>query len=467
MLKRFIASALAVLMVMGPAYALSDGQIPTKIPTPWASSAANPTFVRTIPIPSQVGITNCAASFTDGFPILTFTPASAGGCPPFGADMNGILQIITQWERWNQAGGQTNYDAGFSSNIGGYPKGAILGNANTVGCFWISTIENNLSNPDASGAGWTPACPGPGGAVGGNSTGSANAQVVAATPFILQKGVIISFVAGFTNTGATTFNINSTGAISVVKQVPGSGTQPLVGNEIQVNTIVVAAYDGTKWELIGGGGGGGGGSSFIGVSSSAATGTANALTFTTTPFTLQTGSLVVFFPGATNTGPTTLAINGAAPVAIKRKTPTGLVPFVGGELLAFLAAIASFDGTQYQLEDPGAVAYTNLADQNITGGANVTSLANGAGTVNVDCGLRPLQYVPNVGAFTINAPANDGSCILNIENGVGASATVSFGGGFTVGANTGDPIDNVNGHKFTVSIWKIHGVASYSIRALQ
>ena len=191
MLKRFLAPVLALLLAAGPAFGLSDGQIPTKTPTPWANSAANPTYVRTIPIPSQIGIQNCAASWTDGFPPQTFTPASAGGCPPFGQDFNGVLQVISQWLRWSQAGGQVNYDSSFSSSIGGYPKGAILGNATTVGCFWISTVDNNLSNPDAAGAGWTPACPGPGEAVGGTSTGSGGRTWQSITcgsfPYVINK----------------------------------------------------------------------------------------------------------------------------------------------------------------------------------------------------------------------------------------------------------------------------------------
>ena len=46
---------------MAPALALQDSQIPAKVPVPWGSTAASPTYIRTIPIPSQIGITNCAA----------------------------------------------------------------------------------------------------------------------------------------------------------------------------------------------------------------------------------------------------------------------------------------------------------------------------------------------------------------------------------------------------------------------
>jgi len=55
------------------------------------------------PQASQIGITNCAASLTDGFPPLTFVPVAQGGCPPFGSDFNGILRQITQWSQWMQA----------------------------------------------------------------------------------------------------------------------------------------------------------------------------------------------------------------------------------------------------------------------------------------------------------------------------------------------------------------------------
>jgi hypothetical protein len=39
--------------------------------------------------------------------------------------------------------------------------------------------------------------------------------------------------------------------------------------------------------------------------------------------------------------------------------------------------------------------------------------------------------------------------------------------GFTVGSNVGDALTTTNGNKFTISIWRIHGIASYTIKALQ
>ena len=57
-------------------------QIPVKVSTVWAANASG-TYVHQVPIPSQQGVTPGAASFTDGFPPLTFVAGVAGGIPPF------------------------------------------------------------------------------------------------------------------------------------------------------------------------------------------------------------------------------------------------------------------------------------------------------------------------------------------------------------------------------------------------
>ena len=118
------------------------------------ANAAGAGYIRSIPQASQVGITAGAASLTDGFPPLNFVdPATAGGIPPSGADMNGILYQISANIRWQQAGNFPVYNAAFSTGIGGYPKGAVLMNITATG-MWSNTVESNTSNPDAGGAGW-------------------------------------------------------------------------------------------------------------------------------------------------------------------------------------------------------------------------------------------------------------------------------------------------------------------------
>ena len=131
---------------------MQSSNIPTKIPLPFAYNAGS-SYKNTIPTASQIGVVNGRASLNDGFPPLNFIPISAGGVPPFGSDVNGILNEITAITQWQQAGGFFFYDSSFSTTIGGYPKGAILQSSSNGG-LWISTTENNTTNPDTGGAGW-------------------------------------------------------------------------------------------------------------------------------------------------------------------------------------------------------------------------------------------------------------------------------------------------------------------------
>jgi hypothetical protein len=130
---------------------LSD--TPAKVPLPFGVSAAGP-YITTIPIASQIGIEDGAASYIDGFPPLTFVPISAGGAGPWGQDFNGIFNQISAGVRWQQSGGFISYDATHSANIGGYPKLALISSALVEGKFWLSTVDNNTSNPDTGGANW-------------------------------------------------------------------------------------------------------------------------------------------------------------------------------------------------------------------------------------------------------------------------------------------------------------------------
>lgn len=119
--------------------------IPTKVDIAFASQAASG-FIRVIPeTPGTPG----AASWTAGFPPQNMEPIAAGGIPPFGQDMNGVMNAISAWTRWQSAGATVQFDAGFSSSVGGYPTGALLAAANGQG-FWLSTKDDNTTNPDTT-----------------------------------------------------------------------------------------------------------------------------------------------------------------------------------------------------------------------------------------------------------------------------------------------------------------------------
>ena len=128
--------------------------IPTKMTVVFGASAVSGT-IRTVPVTStgQSG----SASYTGGFPPETQLPEGAGGVPPFGQDFNGLFNIVTAWLQWQQAGGGLlPYDSTFQTSIGGYPNNAVVGSVTTPGNFYISTTDNNVTNPDSGGAGWTP-----------------------------------------------------------------------------------------------------------------------------------------------------------------------------------------------------------------------------------------------------------------------------------------------------------------------
>lgn len=89
------------------------------------------------------------------------------------------------------------------------------------------------------------------------------------------------------------------------------------------------------------------------------TGTGNAqLVVAPTPlnFALTSGNTVIFIPGATNTGPATLAVAGTAAKNILRQTSTGLQPLTGGEVLINQQSVVIYDGTQFELINSAVTA---------------------------------------------------------------------------------------------------------------
>lgn len=223
--------------------------IPTLVPLPFANSGTK----NTIPTASQIGINAGAASLTDGFPPLTFTPLSAGGVPPSGADFNGILNLLSANTRWDNAGGFYVYDSAFSTSIGGYPKNALLAKLAGDG-FWLSTADNNTADPDTGGANWIAFDPL---SIQGNiynygvDSGAANAYAVALDPVpsALTPGMFISVDnLQFSNTGASTLNLNGLGALPIL----GTGGVALQGGELAATYSVTVQLNnaGNAWILL-------------------------------------------------------------------------------------------------------------------------------------------------------------------------------------------------------------------------
>lgn len=214
---------------------------PAKLVLPFANAGAK----NTIPTASQIGITAGAASLVDGFPPLTRTPIAAGGVPPSGLDMNGILFELSAILRWANAGGGYAYDAAFAtdSNVGGYPKGARIMRSDGLG-YWFNTVENNTTDPEAAGAaaaGWVPDF------TNGVTAVTMTSANVTLTPLQYGKPIIVI-------TGTLTANLNLifpaiVNEWTVINNTTGAFTitcKTASGTGLVVNTAALIVGDGTN-----------------------------------------------------------------------------------------------------------------------------------------------------------------------------------------------------------------------------
>lgn len=113
----------------------------------------------TIPTDSSTSTDNSGvATYDKGFPAITMQPLSAGGIPPSGKDVNGILYALSLKAQWVDAGMGYPFNADFATAIGGYPKGAVIPASSGAGS-WLNQIDGNTTSPEStSGAttGWVP-----------------------------------------------------------------------------------------------------------------------------------------------------------------------------------------------------------------------------------------------------------------------------------------------------------------------
>ena len=87
-----------------------------------------------------------------GFPTITSTPIAEGGLAPKRISFNGVLNAITQNIVHQSKGLMYEFDAAYSSKIGGYPLNSRLALAN--GDIVKSTIDGNTNDPNVDMTGW-------------------------------------------------------------------------------------------------------------------------------------------------------------------------------------------------------------------------------------------------------------------------------------------------------------------------
>lgn len=96
-------------------------------------------------------INNGRADYENGFPPVTRAPIAAGGVPPYGTDMNGVLFDLSSGLQYLQAGLVYPYNQDFASAIGGYPVGAVVSAIGDSSIKYRSIVANNTTTPPSAG----------------------------------------------------------------------------------------------------------------------------------------------------------------------------------------------------------------------------------------------------------------------------------------------------------------------------
>lgn len=120
---------------------------PKLIITPFAENA-NPATINEIPETQRPGDPAQLATWSAGFPLVTMTYPAAGGLPPFGQDMNGVLNAISSHISFTGAGGQYKWSSDYVAAKGGYAKGSVVQSDDGLMAY-VSTIDNNAINFNA------------------------------------------------------------------------------------------------------------------------------------------------------------------------------------------------------------------------------------------------------------------------------------------------------------------------------
>jgi hypothetical protein len=273
---------------------------------------------------------------------------------------------------------------------------------------------------------------------GSTSGGTGNAQTISVSSSITSysNGQRFIFIAGNSNTGAATLNINSIGALSIVK---GSTPSALASGDIRSGQIVDVVYES-----------GGGGrfrlQPYFAVQDIqnslmhyvAGAGTANAQTITLSPavLALVAGQTFRFLPSVSNTGALTLNVNGLGATAVQYKGKA----CVGGEVVQNVPAEVTYDGTQFQLANHGggwadfsaSATYSAATTMTFTGvttntwkyqrhGKRVDIIVNATGTLGGTATTAVLVDLP-IAASSVNG----GSFPVFISNNGTVGGTAVF-----------------------------------------
>lgn len=129
---------------------------PDLILKPFGAEATAGT-INVIPDERPSGAAPQLASWSLGFPLITMTYPGAGGLPPFGQDMNGVLNAISQHTVYLGGGGLYKWSSAYVAAAGGYSKGAVVQSNDGLNSY-VSLVDGNATDfnttPSEIGVSW-------------------------------------------------------------------------------------------------------------------------------------------------------------------------------------------------------------------------------------------------------------------------------------------------------------------------
>lgn len=119
--------------------------VPKFITRAWASLGQK------FDIPENADPLTGKAGYAQGFGPVNLTPVEAGGIPPWGQDMNGVLYDLSTAIQYVQSGRAFPFDQDFANAIGGYGKGAFVTGVSDQSILYQSTVNDNTTPPPSEG----------------------------------------------------------------------------------------------------------------------------------------------------------------------------------------------------------------------------------------------------------------------------------------------------------------------------
>jgi len=129
---------------------------PDLILIPFGKNATAGT-IESIPNTAGPGDGPQKATWNYGFPQVTMTPLAAGGIPPQGQDVNGVLNAISEHTVFLGGGGQYKWSAEYVAENGGYSIGDVIQADDGLNSY-VSLVNTNTANfnttPASIGVSW-------------------------------------------------------------------------------------------------------------------------------------------------------------------------------------------------------------------------------------------------------------------------------------------------------------------------